>query len=142
MQESMPSMSHDAPQKTISGTRDIEHGAHATLTFLTHQQVHTLYHIHKRLILPVLDVRSSPRSSSCSLNGDSRGVFPLWSSESMCESRLDCPSSSRDGQNIEGRLRTTAISDLIPSVVMYILRVSISEFWGYPKSRISTHRGE
>lgn len=30
-----------------------------------------------------------------------------------------------------------ARSDLTPSVVMYILSVSISEFWGYPKSRIS-----
>lgn len=28
-------------------------------------------------------------------------------------------------------------SDLTPSVVMYIFRVSVSVFWGYPKSRIS-----
>ena len=28
-------------------------------------------------------------------------------------------------------------SDLTPSVVMYIFSVSVSVFWGYPKSRIS-----
>jgi len=33
---------------------------------------------------------------------------------------------------------TTARSDLIDSVVMYIFNASISEFWGYPKSNIST----
>jgi hypothetical protein len=33
---------------------------------------------------------------------------------------------------------TTANSDFMLSVVIYILSVSISEFWGYPKSRIST----
>jgi len=42
----------------------------------------------------------------------------------------------REGGN-EKKRRTTACSDLIPSVVIYILRVSDSEFWGYPKSRIS-----
>lgn len=29
------------------------------------------------------------------------------------------------------------MADLTPSVVMYIFRVSVSVFWGYPKSRIS-----
>ena len=30
-----------------------------------------------------------------------------------------------------------AMADLTPSVVMYIFSVSVSVFWGYPKSRIS-----
>lgn len=33
--------------------------------------------------------------------------------------------------------QTIARSDLTPSVVMYIFNVSVSVFWGYPKSRIS-----
>ena len=32
---------------------------------------------------------------------------------------------------------TIARSDLTPSVVMYIFNVSVSVFWGYPKSSIS-----
>ena len=37
---------------------------------------------------------------------------------------------------------TTAISDLMLSVVMYSFSVSISEFWGIPKSKISAYLSE
>jgi hypothetical protein len=48
-------------------------------TFRVHRQVHRFDNIHKRLVLPVLDIVSSPRDRARRLNGDLRRFFSLQS---------------------------------------------------------------
>lgn len=47
------------------------------LTFFTHQHINGLDNVDKRFVLPILDIRASPRCRSCCLNGDLGRVFAL-----------------------------------------------------------------
>ena len=86
-------------------------------TFSTHAQVDSLHYIHERLILLILDIRTPPAGRPRRLTCD-LGRFLL--EPPLCLLICDMIMT-----------RTTAVAvDMMLSVVMYVLRVSISLFWG------------
>lgn len=88
-------------------------------TLRAHAQVYRLDDIHEGLILLILDIGAAPAGGSCRLRGDLRRLFLGGRVRVISRGRTICHS------------RTTAAAvDMMLSVVMYVLSVSISLFCG------------
>jgi hypothetical protein len=93
-------------------------------TLRTHAKIDRLDDVHEGFVLLVLDVWSAPVCRPSGLNCDLRG-FGLEKRDEWLPLLIMVPPTA----SVE--VETTL------SVVMYDFNVSISLFWGYPKSMIS-----
>ena len=100
-------------------------------TFCTHTQINALNNIHKRFILLILYIPPSPTRYTRCLTCDFWWFFLFR----RCDEAI-----SRYEREGKGRRTTAMFVETMLSVVIYVFKVSISLFWGYPKSFISIAR--
>lgn len=100
--------------------------AKTTHTLGTHAEIYCLDNVDKRFVFLVLDICSSPANRTSGLGCDLRRLLL----------NIDVRVENKPRKI---RLRRTAAMDVetMLSVVIYDFKVSISLFWGYPKSLIS-----